>query len=208
MQRYAGVVLAGIIVAVLLAAGSAVAGSRNTTRSDRENVPEVAEKWFYTKVNIFYDNPRRIHSTNYHKGKVLSAGSLVLISFAEGKDIEFQDTKGRRFALTLVKKHAVPGMTLKTYFEQLFSAEDPYRKEGPFEKLTDSERWNIKNGTIEKGMSREAVLAAYGYPPGHETPSLDDDKWTYWVDSRKPMTVFFKDGRIYRIMSEGKLIAE
>jgi hypothetical protein len=30
-------------------------------------------------------------------------------------------------------------------------------------------------------MSRNAVLAAIGYPPQHATPSLSSDEWMYWA---------------------------
>ena len=30
-------------------------------------------------------------------------------------------------------------------------------------------------------MSKDAVLMAYGYPPDHKTPKLEDDTWSYWL---------------------------
>ena len=210
MHRHRAYLLASILV-VFAFAGSVFAGPDTDAKETKDgwSLTEFEEKWFYTKVNIFYEKPGRVHSTNYHRGKVLPAGSLVLISFAQGREIEFQDSKGRRFILLLVRKHSSESMTLRDYFDQQFSPEDPFRSGGPYQAFSEAERWSVKNGTIEKGMSRAAVLAAYGYPLSLETPSLEDDRWTYAVESlRRPMTVYFKDGRVYKVSVKGKVMSE
>ncbi len=40
-------------------------------------------------------------------------------------------------------------------------------------------------------MSKEAVLVSYGPPPEHATPSLDNEKWKYWINKRKTKLVHF-----------------
>ena len=167
---------------------------------------ELEGKTFYTAANIFYEKPGKIYSTNYHKGKILPAGTKVTVTYAGGREIEFKDEKDEKFLLILKKKHTSESMTLRKYFDQYFSSESPVRPGGPFAGFTESEQWNIKNGMIEKGMSRAAVLMAYGYPPTHETPDLSADKWAYWIGSlhAKPVYVYFKDDRVYRIVTDGK----
>ncbi len=39
---------------------------------------------------------------------------------------------------------------------------------------------NIRNGTIQKGMSRDAVIVSWGYPPLHANPSLSGRHLYYW----------------------------
>ncbi len=183
-------------------------GDRARDRGDDlyARMAEVEGKTFYTAANIFYEKPEKINSTNYHKGKILPVGSKVTIVYAGGREIEFKDEKNTRFLLILKKKHTDDSMTLRRYFDQYFSAEDPLRPGGPYSALTDAEQWDIKNGIIEKGMSRAAVLMAYGYPPSHETPNLKADKWAYWIGSMhgKPLYVYFKDEHVYKIINEGK----
>ncbi len=122
---------------------------------------------------------------------------------ASGGEIGFKDEKGGQYRMILVRKHTDAAMTLPAYFKQYFSAENRLRPGGPYDALTESERWSIKNGTIEKGMCRAAVLMAYGYPPSHVTPSLKDDKWTYWIGSLhgQPVYVYFRNDRVYKIVS-------
>jgi hypothetical protein len=210
MIKRMGRVLFSLMVVVLAVSGAVPAEEQQAAAENRWSLTDVEQKWFYTKVNIFYEKPRRIYSTNYHKGKVLPAGTRVKVTFAAGREIEFEDGKGQTYIMVLKKKHSLDTMTLRGYFEQQFSADDPLRKDGEYGRFTDAELWNIKNGTIEKGMSRSAVLMAYGYPPSHETPSLENDKWTYWLGSlhAKPINVYFRDGRVYRIVTAGKVVPE
>ncbi len=41
-----------------------------------------------------------------------------------------------------------------------------------------------------------SLACAMGYPPPHETPSLDADRWVYWTNRFNRMAVLFWDGRV------------
>ena len=46
------------------------------------------------------------------------------------------------------------------------------------------------------GMSREGVILAVGYPPEHQTPSLEADQWSYWRNSHSRFQVYFVGGLV------------
>ena len=71
---------------------------------------------------------------------------------------------------------------------------------GQVEKLSPEIAGSIRSGQPLRGMTKEQVLMARGYPPGHETPSLDGDRWTYWSSRLVKHTLVFTDGRL----SEGR----
>jgi hypothetical protein len=52
----------------------------------------------------------------------------------------------------------------------------------------------IKNGVLKLGMTKEQVLMARGYPPGHKTPSVEADAWTYWSSRFINATLVFNQG--------------
>jgi hypothetical protein len=70
------------------------------------------------------------------------------------------------------------------------------RAGGPYQRFSEKEKRNIKLGEIEVGMSKDAVLMAYGYPPAHRTPSLESDQWVYWLNRFVNRPVVFRDGRV------------
>lgn len=52
-------------------------------------------------------------------------------------------------------------------------------------------RTAIESMRVTRGMSREQVLMAIGYPISSETPHLDAAQWKYWLWSFSPYTVRF-----------------
>ena len=185
-QRWAGIFFVGFF-SLMFFAPATQAGK------------EVAGKTFYTTANIWFEHADKIYSTNYHKGSIIPVGTKVTIKDMGSKEIEFADEKGQSFTIVFVKKFSSSAMDIDGYFDQYFSAENPLRKDGPFQKLSGDEREKIKFGEIEEGMSKAAVLMAYGYPPGHRTPSLAGDTWVYWVNRFVSKAIHFKNDRVYKI---------
>ncbi len=58
----------------------------------------------------------------------------------------------------------------------------------------------IEDGEVMKGMTREEVLLARGYPPAHRTPSLDGELWTYWRNRFARQTVEFENGKVVELV--------
>jgi hypothetical protein len=60
--------------------------------------------------------------------------------------------------------------------------------------LSATDMKGIKEGQALKGMSKDGVRIALGYPARHRTPSLEDNVWTYWRTRWVMRTVNF-DGK-------------
>ena len=50
-------------------------------------------------------------------------------------------------------------------------------------------------------MTKAQVLMAIGYPPAHETPSLDSPQWTYWRNRWDRFQVFFDGDKVARVLN-------
>jgi hypothetical protein len=175
---------------------------------------QVSGKTFYTTANIWYERPGQIESTNYHRGAIIPVGTKVKITEVfDGTSgdfttlnpqmlelfIRFDDDRGKSYKIIFRPRHASKGMTVWDFFRQYFSENDPMREGGPFSSLTPDEQKDVKLGEIAIGMSKEAVMMAYGYPPGHKTPSLKSDKWVYWENRFKTKAVYFSDDKVVKI---------
>jgi len=51
----------------------------------------------------------------------------------------------------------------------------------------------IASSRVTRGMTREQVLMAIGYPIASETPHLDSKVWKYWLWTFSPYDIYFDD---------------
>jgi hypothetical protein len=143
-----------------------------------------------------------ILSVNHHRGFILPLGTRVKIDSISGRAILFSDEQGAQYRLILARKYTDPGFTIEELFRQYFTENNPMGKNGAFSKLNDMEKGNVKSGKIGMGMSKDAVLMAYGYPPSHVTPSTDGDVWKYWDHKFRANLVFFRNNRVSEIRKD------
>ena len=57
----------------------------------------------------------------------------------------------------------------------------------------ESVRRAVRAGKVVIGMTQEQVIVSLGYPPAHETPSLDADRWKYWYGNFDTFLVVWDD---------------
>lgn len=192
-----------VFIAVLFVAFLAVSS---------EAADNVTGKFFYTMANIWYDKPGPIELTNYHRGEIILVGTKVkILEVSDGSGgspldpqfkevfIRFEGSGGLSYRIAVKSKYAKPGTTVWDIFRQYFSEKDPMSESGAFRSLTAQEQKSVLAGEITDGMSKAAVLMAYGYPPGHKTPSLEADKWIYWENWSKIRTVTFDGDRVQAV---------
>ena len=184
-----------LLTLVILLAGCASKAPYITENG--KNINPIGQT-YYTKGNIWYTKQDKIQSINWHVGAILPAGTIVKIIGYGSDKIEFEAFKmSMPFTLINAKKHSI--IQLEELFKQYFSKEDIYAKGNLVSKFTQEEQINIKKGIISEGMSKEAVLVAYGYPPSHRTPSITSDYWEYWKNKFKRDIVYFQNNRVVKI---------
>ncbi|MBU2623234.1 MAG: hypothetical protein KKD92_13040 [Proteobacteria bacterium] len=155
-------------------------------------------KTYYTRINIWYENPNDILSTNYHRGTILPIGTKVSIHKLINRKIQFTP-EGSAQMFTIINDKKTNTLSIDELFNRYFSIEAVQAGVGDYYQATEADRENIKKGVITLGMSRKAVLMAYGYPPTHKTPLLTSDIWYYWYARLHKVNVFFKDDKVFKI---------
>lgn len=159
----------------------------------------AAPEPYYTKVNIWYEEPGKILSTNYHRGAIIPFGSKVNIISQTKDKINFtiENQAGITFTIVNVTRHSQ--MSITELFKQYFTQNNPKTENTKFNNFSAKEKENIENGTLSEGISKEAVIAAYGYPPQHKTPALTSDLWTYWDGRFVRKVVTFKNNTVTKL---------
>jgi len=161
------------------------------------NAPAASPEKLYTAYNMWFENSENFLAINYKKGMLIPAGTEVsnvgVASTKRTPMIAFTTVKnGQTFNVGFVAKYH-PGLSAQDYVKKMFTGKN-------FEALTAGMTQNevkaIKEGRLVIGMSKAAVLVAYGYPPEHRTPSLSSNTWIYWIDRfRNKAILFDENGR-------------
>jgi len=161
-------------------------------------------KTLYLQSNVWFENPMKISSVNYHRGTILSAGTKVKVQDISMGGIRFVTLKnGLEYRILFSVKH-FPGMDAEDLAELYFGEGDPLDS-STYSGFTAAEKKAIDEGRIIKGMSKKAVLMSYGYPPKHRTRSTDLNTWSYWNNRLFRMEVRFgKDDRVAQIIGGGR----
>lgn len=159
---------------------------------------DFSGKTYHTKSNIWYEHPNNILSANYHRGAILPIGTKIKIHSIKGEKIQFTPD-GSAQMFTIINDKKTSTISAEELFNRYFSVEPVQVGVGDYYQATEADRENIKKGVITLGMSKKAVLMAYGYPPTHKTPLLTSDIWYYWYARLHKVNVYFKDDKVIKI---------
>ncbi|MDH5577038.1 MAG: hypothetical protein OEZ09_01140 [Betaproteobacteria bacterium] len=126
----------------------------------------------YTCCNLHYENDW-ISDANWSSMPMIPAGaSIKVIDYGRYRvNVEID---GRKMRLGLDYGRQMP---LEQWAAKVVVADDPRRKIAAWPAPV---RDAVRAGKVAVGMSKEQVLVAIGYPPMHQTPSLEAPQWKYW----------------------------
>jgi hypothetical protein len=162
--------------------------------ADSKVLPPMADvsagKEYYTRYTSMYEKGAH-SSVNYWRGSLLPINTKVqLVKLGKGDfTIKRLDT-GEQIKIENEEKYTQrnTNQLAKEMLSEQPTNIDLYGKD-----MADA----IRSGTPRLGMTKTQVLLARGYPPAHETPSLDQPNWKYW-SSRFITQTFAFDGNILR----------
>jgi len=160
-----------------------------TSPSDSDFAKTLAAPGVYTLVNLHPDEVRRkLYAVNYQQGGLIPLCSEVQITSWSPKRMTFRVLKtGREYYYDYHKAAVVPFEDhLSRYFGRSCDA-------SRVENLSEIDRKGIRTGRVLKGMSKQGAILAIGYPPPHQTPTLDLPEWRYWTSRFDTFIVVFDE---------------
>jgi hypothetical protein len=141
----------------------------------------AGNKTYFTAYNLWYETGKEkaMWTINYKTGNIIPAGTEITDLKVDKSEIIFTTVGDqKKYAVNFNPKFH-PGKSTEDYSKMMFSDKD-------FSRLTQgmsqSEIDGIKEGVIKVGMSKNAVIVAYGYPPEHKTPDTTSNVWLYWMN--------------------------
>jgi len=142
----------------------------------------------YTQVPMWTEN-NRVYGTNYSRGMLIPINSKVKLLDANAKVITFE-FNGQKITYLIYTKHTRADTS--KMISRLFGKK-------PVDLSKYKHAKEIKSAHVVKGMSKDEVILARGYPPFHATYSLDANEWKYWRHRFSTAIVTFKDGKVIDI---------
>ena len=175
---------------LLTACASAPSSLTDTTGTDLLSGGDV-----YTLTNLHADPKRkRLFAVNYQQSKLIPLCTKVTLDALSGKKLIFTTLNDSQTYQYFHHKKAAAepfDMHLKRYFGSKCNTSN-------ISSLSKIDQEGIKAGTIKKGMSKEGVTLAAGFPPRHVTPSTDSNEWTYWKNKFNRLVIEFDNKGIVK----------
>lgn len=178
-----------LLVAALLILATNPAGAESV--APPMITPETGNT-YYTRFTFHHERDRH-NATNYSRGLIWPINTEVkLVSMSERRRGSFvleRTDNGEQITVKNVPKFTQ--VSLNELASRMLSDQQT-----PLDHLSPELQTAVKAGQLRLGMDKETAVMARGYPPGHETPTLDLDIWKYWVNRFVHLTVVFEDGVI------------
>ncbi len=146
----------------------------------------------YLCCNLRYEKPE-VTDNWYQVGGMIPLGTRVQIVEVRRDQVKFQPEGFPQ--ITLTQKYGDKVLPFDQYLSRVFVERNPKLS---FGKKKDRLELAVEQGRIEKGMTREQVAMAVGYPPANHTASLEAPDWHYWANRWKQYIVWFEHGRVER----------
>ena len=152
-------------------------------------IEPVVGQDYVTRFTFRHEKNEHV-TTNYGRGVVVPINTPVKVVSMSGS--------------LLVLKRGDTGQEIKVKNEEKYTKKNIKEMAAlmlasdktPIEQVPEPFATAIRNGEMRKGMTKELVLMARGYPPAHETPSIEGDRWVYWSSRFVKQTIVFTDGRL------------
>jgi len=191
------------ITAAALIMSVGMSACTSTTESSsgeaQTNVPDLVEgHTVVALVNIHADHANnRLYALNYQMKKLIPMCSQFVIEDIGDKEIEISH-RGTTYNYLWDKHTRKAGQSLKQNFNTFFGEKCDSDK---VKQLSTIDQEGIKKGRPIVGMTKEGVKFAMGLPPIHATPSIDSNRWTYWINKwAKNMIEFDDNGKLKTII--------
>lgn len=183
-----------LFVLLGLVAAMSLIGCKKQMSSDQAMmVDHDPSQIYYTQFSLFQEK-NTFRTTNYRKGILIPINTAVTLQARNSKEAQLRLVDSGQ-SLTIVNMPKHTGEDMQTAFDKVVAP-----NQVNLQRFSAKERDAIMVGRVVKGMSRDAVIAAIGYPPQTQTPTLSVNDWTYWNNRFDRFIVHFKNDKVENIV--------
>ena len=181
-----------LVVSALSGASIRAADSIGYFDAINSDPAPVVGQQYYTRYSFVYEKGL-YETTNYSRGELVPINTQVTVLSLGGETMVLQLATGG--TVKVQNREKVSQRDMAQIAHAMLSPHPV-----PIEKFDEATANSIKSGILKLGMTKEQVVMTRGYPPGHKTPSLDGDVWTYWSSRFVVDTLVFSNG----VLTQGR----
>ena len=185
------------MVALLAACAGGPGGTQPDTVVPRSQKTTYLQAG-YACCNLRYDGDQ-IKDSNLGQLPFIAAGTPIRVKTIDDYVAQV-DVDGRPMRLVLENRGAE---TIQQWLARLVVGEDPRTRLAAFPPAV---REAIRAGKLAKGMTREQVIMAVGYPQTSDKLPLDGPHWRYWWSGFSPYYVYWSRDKVSRIDGQGEVV--
>lgn len=152
----------------------------------------------YACCNLRYEGDQ-IKDSNLGQLPFIAAGTPVRVKTIDDHVAQV-DVDGRPMRLVLENRGAE---TIQQWLARIVVGEEPRTRLAAYPPAV---RDAIRAGKLAKGMTREQVIMAVGYPQTSDKLPLDGPHWRYWWSGFSPYYVYWSRDKVSRIDGQGEVV--
>lgn len=188
--------LCTVALAVLLLGGC----KSSDTRPDEAAVKNTSLRTGYACCNLHYEGDW-ISDSNLAQLAFIPAGTPIRVKQIDGYRAQV-DVDGK--PMRLGHDYGREQETTEQWVNKIVVLDNPKTK---IAKYSPAVRKAIESGKLMKGMTKEQVIIAIGYPQTNENPRLDGPYWRYWWSSFGPYYVYWSGNAVKKIDGHSETVA-
>ncbi len=153
-----------------------------------------SQKQLFTLTNLHPDEQRSLlYSVNYQMPALIPVCTPVDVAVISSKKMIFTvPSTGKKYQYVFHRRSMTEGV--EAHVAKYFGEKCP-----DLNSMPPTDQAGIQKGIALQGMTKQGVLVAIGYPPTHQTPTLDSDNWRYWRNKFAQFEVVFTNGVVSAI---------
>ena len=188
---------AAFMVALLAACAGGPGGTQPDTAAPRSQKTTYLQAG-YACCNLRYEGDQ-IKDSNLGQLPFIAAGTPVRVKTI-ADHVAQVDVDGRPMRLVLENRGAE---TIQQWLARIVVGEEPRTRLAAYPPAA---RDAIRAGKLAKGMTREQVIMAVGYPQTSDKLPLDGPHWRYWWSGFSPYYVYWSRDKVSRIDGQGEVV--
>lgn len=150
----------------------------------------VLDRKYYLRHNLFLQKKNIHYTANRLSYRFIPVNTETTIHQIDGERIKFSTSQyGETFYI--INQIQYSRQSMGDIFRRTFS-----EKPEEISATSVKNRPLINEARSAPRMSKLELIMALGYPPFHETKSLESNQWIYWISIRRKVDFLFDNNEV------------